>query len=240
MTRTHPACCGPFDFAWPLPAPLPGVRWVACRFDPARLDPAAFRQSDVPMPASIERSVPKRQAEYLAGRLCAREALLPLLGRPAIPTIGNDRAPVWPHGVCGSITHGSGLAAAVVGPSRAWRSLGLDVEEDLPDDRAERLAGEILVPAELERLAGLPAAERARQVTLTFSLKESLFKALYPLVRQRFYFEAAEVVACAGGRARLRLLADLDGEWRAGCELDGLYAAHGAHLLSVVAVAARG
>ncbi len=238
MTHAHPACCGPFDFAWPLPHALPGVRWAACRFDPARLDPGAFRQCAVPMPASIERAVAKRRAEYLAGRLCAREALRPLLGRPAIPAIGEDRAPVWPAGVCGSISHGSGLAAAVAAAETDWRGLGLDIEEHLPDERAERLAGEILVPDELRRLAGLPAPARARRVTLTFSLKESLFKALYPLVRQRFYFEAAEVLDCAEGQARLRLLVDLNEEWRAGRELRGLYGVRGDHLLSLVAVAA--
>lgn len=70
-------------------------------------------------------------------------------------------------------------------------------------ERADRLAGEILTPSELEAFASLGDHERAELVTRTFSLKESLFKALYPLVKQRFYFQDAEVLEATprGSRA---------------------------------------
>ena len=75
-------------------------------------------------------------------------------------------------------------------------------------------------------------------MTLTFSLKESLFKALYPLVGRRFYFEDAELLAWdAEGRARLRLLCDLSAEWHHGRELEAQYALFDGRLLSLVAVA---
>lgn len=61
-------------------------------------------------------------------------------------------------------------------------------------------------------------------MTLTFSLKESLFKTLYPLTLQRFYFEHAELLEwSADGLARLRLLTDLSAEWRHGAELSGQF-----------------
>ncbi|WP_263146433.1 4'-phosphopantetheinyl transferase superfamily protein [Pseudomonas sp. RIT-PI-AD] len=239
MTAFHPACCAPFDYTWPLPHALDAVRLVSCRFDPARLDAADFQRCAVPTPASIQRSVAKRQAEYLAGRLCAREAMAPLIGARRVPPIGEDRAPVWPGRICGSISHGAGIAAAVVADRRQWRGLGLDIEELLPDERAARLAEEILVPAELERLAVLPAERRAEYVTLVFSLKESLFKALYPLVLKRFYFEAAEVLGHGHeGRVGLRLLTDLNDDWRNGDELQGQFRVAGDRLLSLVAIAA--
>ena len=44
-------------------------------------------------------------------------------------------------------------------------------------------------------------------ISLTFSAKESLFKALYPLVLRHFYFQDAEVLDVDdSGRLRLRLL----------------------------------
>ena len=102
----------------------------------------------------------------------------------------------------------------------------------LDDERAERLMGEILTPSELERL---DRRQLGLTVTLTFSLKESLFKTLYPLTRQRFYFEHAEVLEwSADGLARLRLLTDLSPQWQHGAELQGQFSLQDGHLLSLV------
>jgi enterobactin synthetase component D len=130
-------------------------------------------------PASIQRSVAKRQAEFLAGRLCARAALQRLDGwtasRPSAKTVPRSgQAYRW------LITHSTGHAAAIVGHKASgagwawtWKTCCLE--------RAERLAGEILTADELQRMGRCPRAH-ALLVTLTFSVKESLFKALYPIV----------------------------------------------------------
>ncbi len=232
-----PACCTPLDAHWPLPDPLPGTVLLSTRFDPALLIADDFQRSAVPPPASIQRSVAKRQAEFLAGRLCARAALQQLDNLDCVPAIGEDRAPVWPQHISGSITHSSGHAAAIVGHKAQWRGLGMDLENVLSLERAERLAGEILTAAELQRMAMLPREQHALLVTLTFSAKESLFKALYPIVQKRFYFEHAEVLEwSASGQLRLRLLTDLSEEWCHGKALVGQFAVDGEQLLSLVAI----
>ncbi|MFC5697583.1 4'-phosphopantetheinyl transferase [Pseudomonas sp. GCM10022186] len=236
MTSNHPACCSPIDPTWPFAEVLPGVLMRSCRFDPDRLAADDFSRCAIPAPANIQRSVAKRQTEFLAGRLCARAALLALTGRPEVPALGEDRAPVWPSGITGSISHSHGLASALVASSEKWRGLGLDLEEPLATRRALRLAEEILTPAELQRLADLPPEQQAERITLTFSLKESLFKALYPLVGKRFYFHDAELLGCDGSRAKLRLLIELSGEWTAGKELDGWHCLFQGRMLSLVAV----
>ncbi|MEO8489810.1 4'-phosphopantetheinyl transferase superfamily protein [Pseudomonas sp.] len=234
-----PACCTPLDAHWPLPEPLPGTVFLSTRFDPALLNAGDFQRSAVPPPASIQRSVAKRQAEFLAGRLCARAALQQLDHLDCVPAIGEDRAPVWPGHISGSITHSTGHAAAIVGHKAQWRGLGMDLENVLTLERAERLAGEILTADELQRMASVPREQIALLVTLTFSVKESLFKALYPIVLKRFYFEHAEVVEWSeSGRVRLRLLTDLSAEWCYGKELEGQFAVDGEQLLSLVAVGA--
>ncbi len=238
MTRL-PACCTPLDAHWPLPAPLPGTVFFSTRFDPARLTADDFQHSAVPPPASIQRSVAKRQAEFLAGRVCARAALQQLDQLDCIPAIGEDRAPVWPGHISGSITHSTGHAAAIVGLKAQWRGLGMDLENLLSLERAERLAGEILTPDELQRMQLLPREHIARLVTLTFSVKESLFKALYPLVLKRFYFEHAEVLEWTdAGAVKLRLLTDLSSEWCHGKELPGQFVVEDRQLLSLVAIGA--
>ena len=234
-----PACCTPLDDHWPLPATLPGTVFLSTRFEPKLLEPGDFQRCAVPPPASIQRSVAKRQAEFLAGRLCARSALQQLDGLDFIPAIGEDRAPVWPSHISGSITHSTGHAAAIVGHKAQWRGLGMDLENLLPLERAERLAGEILTPDEMQRMATGPREQVAQLVTLTFSAKESLFKALYPIVQKRFYFEHAEVVECSdSGFLRLRLLTDLSSEWCYGKELEGQFAVDDGQLLSLVAIGA--
>jgi enterobactin synthetase component D len=183
--------------------------------------------------------VAKRQAEFLAGRLCARAALQQLQRLDWVPPIGDDRAPIWPEHICGSITHSSGRAAAIVADKRHWRGLGMDLEHLLSAERAAKLAEQILTPAELQRRDQLPAELHALAVTLTFSIKESLFKALYPLVHKRFYFEHAEVLEwSAEGPVRMRLLTDLSEEWQHGRELQGQFAVQDDHLLSLVAIKA--
>ncbi|HYQ37316.1 MAG TPA: 4'-phosphopantetheinyl transferase superfamily protein [Pseudomonas sp.] len=239
-TPLPPACCSTPVADWPLPQALPGLILHSCRFDPARLTEGDFARSGLTPPPAIARAAHKRQSEFLAGRLCAASALRQLSGHASFPARGADDAPCWPAGTTGSITHSHGWAAALVGPSDAWRGLGLDAENLLSSDRAERLAGEILTPAELQHFQRLPVAARGTYLTLCFSLKESLFKALYPLVRRRFYFHAAALVEQAdNGQVRLQLREDLDAEWTVGACLEGQYGIREERLLSLVSIPAR-
>lgn len=230
----HPDFCTLLPSHWPAPLHLPGAQLVLAQFDATRLQADDCARCAVPPVPGVS----KRQSEYLAGRLCARQALHLLTHAPQIPGRDEDGVPLWPAGVCGSISHGAGFAAALVGHSSQWAGLGLDLEKRLKVERAAKLAGEILTTAELQRSAGLDPEAFAQRVTLTFSLKESLFKALYPLVRQRFYFHDAELLQAGDGRARLRLLIDLGQGWHSGCELDGQYTDLDQHLLSLIAIAA--
>ncbi|WP_122563072.1 4'-phosphopantetheinyl transferase family protein, partial [Pseudomonas viridiflava] len=117
--------------------------------------------------------------------------------------------------------------------------LGLDTEHLLSHDRASRLAGEILTTNELADMANGPDDQVALRVTLTFSIKEALFKALYPIVQQRFYFEHAELLEWSqDGSARLRLLIDLSREWHHGKELEGQFSVQDDHLLSLISIPA--
>ncbi|WP_223414678.1 MULTISPECIES: 4'-phosphopantetheinyl transferase [unclassified Pseudomonas] len=234
-----PACCTSLDAHWPLPFVLPDTVLLSTHFNTSQLAADDFQRSAIEPPATIRRSVAKRQAEFLAGRICARAALQRLEGLNFTPAIGEDRAPVWPAHICGSITHSTGRAAAIVAQKTHWRGLGMDLENLLNPERAERLAGEILTPPELQRMAAGHRDQLAMLVTLTFSVKESLFKALYPIVQQRFYFEHAEVLEWSeAGEVRLRLLTDLSSEWRHGTELDAQFGVKDGQLLSLVSIKA--
>jgi len=217
-----------------LPQTITGAELVSCAFDPSLLASDDFARAGIEQTPSLQRSVAKRQAEYLAGRVCARAALQRLDGRLYVPGTHEDRSPIWPAGISGSITHGKGWAAAVVARNSDCQGIGLDQETLLSHERAERLAREILTEAEQQRM---DSAQTGLSVTLTFSLKESLFKALYPIVQQRFYFEHAEVLEwSADGHARLRLLTDLSPQWHSGRELAGQFCLQDDQLLTLVSV----
>lgn len=153
----------------------------------------------------------KRQREFAAGRRAAREALA-RLGIGDFPLLNDaDRAPVWPAGIVGSITHCKGLCAVAVASETLARSLGLDAEGAAP--LSPRLVDRICTPAESDRLAGLPRTPGLDWAKLTFSAKESVYKCYFPLARRVIGFRDVEINFGAGdGRFEARLLgADADG-----------------------------
>ncbi|MBL7250417.1 4'-phosphopantetheinyl transferase [Alloalcanivorax sp. C16-2] len=225
----------------PLPACLhdlrtldrgPGLVLARCGYRPEAFTEDAFDQAGVPLPPGLERAVAKRRAEYLAGRVCARAGLTLALGQDAIPAPGADRAPRWPDGAVGAITHSHGEAAALTGDGRLWLGLGLDREQWLVPARARRLAGQILTPRERHELSELDDDAFARRLTRVFSIKESLFKTLYPLTGVRFYFQDAEMVA----EDRIALLCDLSNQWRRGAVVSAQWRDEEAGVLSWVAL----
>ncbi|MEH3023183.1 MAG: 4'-phosphopantetheinyl transferase superfamily protein [Pseudomonas oryzihabitans] len=220
-----PGCCtAPTPLA-PWGENLASLEILCCRFDAGHVD---FERDTLRLgaqpPDNLRRAVAKRQAEYLAGRLCAREALRRLTGSARVPGHRRqDRGPEWPAGQVGAITHSHGWAAAAVGQQQDYLGIGLDAESLLEPAKALRLVDQILTPDELARLHPCDESEQAFAITLAFSAKESLFKALYPQVQQMFFFQEAEVLAWerASGRFAIRLLSDLSPRWSAGAELTG-------------------
>ena len=180
-------------------------------------------KSSIPLPSPFPASE-KRQLEFAAGRRCAQQALekLHLSGEVGV---GAKREPVWPQGAVGSIAHTfsrgeEGWAGAVVGYASAYRSLGFDMEAVLSDKRAQNLQHRIFCPGEAERLKG--EMRLGLLTTIVFSAKESLYKALFPLVREFFDFHDAEVLTLDGPQFKIALRRDL-GEFTAGSAFDGRY-----------------
>ena len=125
----------------------------------------------------VRTAVRGRQAEFAAGRLCARRALRVLGEGSAALRPTSARSPAWPEGVVGTITHCSGYCAAAVG-NYSFRSIGID---------AERVAGishalwrHIFSKREIARIVAAPEPDAA--ATLVFSAKEAFFKLQHPVL----------------------------------------------------------
>ncbi|HKM38369.1 MAG TPA: 4'-phosphopantetheinyl transferase superfamily protein [Thiopseudomonas sp.] len=222
---------------WPFPTALPGCTLVSACFNQHALSPVLFTHYQISAPQAVV----KRQAEFLAARLCAREALRKQTGHASLPKQqAHSRIPLWPQHSCGSMTHSHQMCAAIVGDLKHWQSFGLDLEKPIPIERAQRLAGTILTAEEYATYSGLDSAQQAQHLTLVFSLKESLFKALNPLTGTYFGFHDAQVLDMQGtqtGSARLRLEKDLSATWPAGRELEGQFAHLHNSALTLVSVA---
>ncbi|NAZ84807.1 4'-phosphopantetheinyl transferase superfamily protein [Kineococcus sp. T90] len=126
--------------------------------------------------AAVAAARPERRREFFTGRWCARAALLLLGCDPVALPPGPRRAPVWPEGFVGSITHCPGYRAAAVARRAEVAALGVDAtpHEPLPAGVLELVAdaGE---RAQLRALAArLPGVHADR---VLFSAKESLLKA---------------------------------------------------------------
>ena len=133
---------------------------------------------------------PKRRHEFLLGRACARRALSRLIEDFALLSDA-DRAPIWPDGIVGSITHSGDFCAAAVAHSADFAGLGIDAASAAP--LSERIVGRIANDRERARLEALPSTEPSLWGTLLFSAKESLYKCYFPNTRTFLGFRDAEV-----------------------------------------------
>jgi 4'-phosphopantetheinyl transferase EntD len=140
----------------------------------------------------VAHAVEKRRREFLAGRACAHEAL-DTLGAPSVALLpGSDRAPIWPQGFIGSITHTDRhCAAAVAKTGREIRSVGIDLEpaEPLSADLWETVCRR----EERAWLEMTAADERGLLARAIFSAKECAFKAQFPLTQTLLEFEEIAV-----------------------------------------------
>lgn len=109
-----------------------------------------------------------RRREFRTGRFHARRALTRLAApRQAIPRLPN-RAPCWPGGYVGSVSHSPALCVAVVAECRRLAGLGIDIEPLAPVP--PRLAAVILAPGEVSE-------DFEHGLLRAFAAKEAVFKA---------------------------------------------------------------
>ena len=93
-----------------------------------------------------------------------------------------DRSPVWPTGVIGTISHFEQHAAAAVASAAAYRGLGLDLES--PETLSAEIATMVCRPEESGDTA---------DAKLLFSIKEAIYKCIYPVVGHYVDFQEMEV-----------------------------------------------
>jgi enterobactin synthetase component D len=156
-------------------------------------DPTTFADADLlwlPHHAQLTDAGRKRKTDHLAGRIAAARALSTLNDR-TIPAIGASGEPIWPANISGSITH-SATQAMAVAIRKQHALIGIDCEAILAESEAHEIKDGV-IDTEEEAVLSRSGYPFALALTLAFSAKESLFKALFPRVQEYMGFDCARV-----------------------------------------------
>jgi len=109
-----------------------------------------------------------------AARIVARQLLSRFGHAPRAIPRSTAGMPVWPDGIVGSLAHDAEVAIAAMAARHEFLSVGVDVEPAEPLD-----------PSLLDIVATAKERERAQDDPfhgrLLFSIKEAIYKAVYPL-----------------------------------------------------------
>ena len=146
------------------------------------------------LPQALRRATQKRQREFLAGRWCAEQALLRLGGCSTHVAMAEDRTPIWPDGVVGSITHTGDFAAAAVAWTAGIAGLGIDSELVIDPATARDIA-DICMVDEATLFKAADGRSFCEFCSLVFSAKEAVFKCLFPLTRKFLEFSDVRITS---------------------------------------------
>lgn len=164
---------------------------VSGGFDLKGFSQSLFDRLNIPCPVQLHKAVDKRRAEFLAGRAVAKAALNTAgVAETDIP-IGQGRAPLWPLGVSGSISHTNTKCIALVTRATGMQ-IGVDIEEIAEGSSLEAIFKVALDATEAGLIHKQNEIAPNLLSTLIFSAKETLFKALYPTVGEYFGFDCAQ------------------------------------------------
>lgn len=165
----------------------PGRAVAVVVTDPRAEYPGAFPTELAEMPRAVE----KRRREYVAGRVAAHRAM-EKLGLSARPVLSNrSRAPSWPRGLTGSLTHNDTICVAAVARASQVRSIGIDVEDEHPLE--PDLIATICTLEERAWLATQAETARGRLAKLIFCAKEAVYKCQFPVSHRLLDFDAVLV-----------------------------------------------
>ncbi|NUF22623.1 4'-phosphopantetheinyl transferase superfamily protein [Acinetobacter oleivorans] len=145
-------------------------------------------------PLKIAQACVDRKNEYLCGRILAQAVLNHHFGLDQLITSMHEPLPIWPTHVLGSISHSQNKLIVALSNNAFY--LGIDIEHWVTSEFAQESAHLVLTPSEFDLWKSKVADffDFARYVSLIFSVKESLYKAVYPTAKQYIDFLEASIV----------------------------------------------
>jgi 4'-phosphopantetheinyl transferase EntD len=194
--------------------PLLPERVLVAEIDPGHADPASLFPEER---AVVANAIERRQREFAAGRLLARD-LLKSFGCDGPLPRRRDGQVGWPSGVVGSVTHCTTLAAVAIARDSDCIGIGIDVEP------VKVLSRGVVERVLTDEEAGW--VRRDDEALRVFCAKEAFYKAIYPMAQKLLPFSAVSLEPVGeGGDFAARLCLDippfpkgtaLRGRWRTG------------------------
>lgn len=175
---------------------------------------SAFHPDEV----EFGRTLKKTRNSFWLGRLALRIAL----DFPDYPILKDEYGrPQVKEDFFGSISHKEDKGVAIVSPSVTddrnsdivLSGVGIDLEVTSRPGRSS-IAKRILTENERQSLGNLPGITVDEEVLLRFSLKEAIYKAAHPVLRQYVGFQEAEVTPYSDGTASCTWLLDTKADRR--------------------------
>lgn len=176
-------------------------------------------------PLKIAQACVERKNEYLCGRVLAQAVLNHHFSLDQPITSMHEHLPIWPSHVLGSISHSQNKLIVALSNNAVY--LGIDIEHWVTSEFAQESAHLILTPSEFDlwKSKACEFFDFAHYVSLIFSIKESLYKAVYPTAKQYIDFLEASIFDfnfenqilmlsfCPETQERYQLLEQYQGGW---------------------------
>ena len=202
------------------------IYYARCLFDIKDYYKGLFHLHNIYLPENIKQSVSKRQGEYFAGRYCAKTALNCLGVKNLSVSTGDKRQPLWPYGVSGAISHTNSSALCIVSKADEIRGLGIDQEYVVTRTLMNEISSQIVSEEELAVLSN-GQLKSTVAFTATFSAKESFFKAMFPIYKDYFGFDAISLVALnfhqGKGKLTFELNKNFNDKYQIGKQVSGYF-----------------
>jgi enterobactin synthetase component D len=212
----------------------------SCDFSWQHYSQNSYKYYGVKQPCELANATAKRHSEFIAGRYCAIQAIKRLCYKPisvgqSQVTMQPDRSPLWPEGIIGSISHSSERAIAVVGSARDYVGLGIDCE-NLPTDTASPDITDLVLKPREQALLLARDQDYPFLLTLAFSAKESLFKALFPSVSALTNLHDFSICSISAKKLALSPSTTISDHWPSKTEFTIDYTEQSGHILTMATV----
>lgn len=167
---------------------------VQCTFELKAFQEGLYDYFAIPYPHDIQNSVSKRKAEFLAGRVCAAIGWrrLGVEMPPKLLVSRSKRVPYWGKGLIGSISHSDTKAVFFASSSEKLQSVGVDIQDILTFEEALFICDRVIDKEEL-CIANSFGFTLSEAVSIAFSVKESIYKAVSPISEEYFDFLEAKI-----------------------------------------------
>lgn len=169
------------------------VTLLCATFDPLYFSADFYECVTFNEPEHIQSAVLKRRAEFFAGRFIAAKILRQLGAKSVALPIGTHRNPIWPEGYIGSISHSNQVVMVAAALQNDIQLLGIDCEKVMQRKVAEKIFSQVASEEELACFTKLNIPFETA-ITLIFSAKEAVFKAIYPKIEKYINFDSSKII----------------------------------------------